>query len=322
MVSEDKPLVSFMVFSYKQEQFIQDAIKSAFEQTYEPLEIIFSDDCSPDQTFDIIKEEVKSYQGPHKIVLNRNEHNLGLAGNINRAFGMAQGLFFVMAAGDDISVPERTAEMVTRWLDKESPVDLVCSYFEEIDVNGKPTGFVKKTVVFVPDIASPVQQWTCGATGACAGYNRKLYDKYGPLDTRIIAEDWVFSFRAWAESGIGLIEKPLVKHRTHDKCLSVIFKNVKSEQSIQSRKLLRQRSTGNKVARVKDWLRTWQIAGKNEGGRTEAELEEWVQLLELEWKVYDSGRLQAFKTAIQSLGYRGGIRTAMRLIFRHVLRMY
>lgn len=322
MVSDTKPLVSFMVFCYKQEQFIRDAIKGAFEQTYEPLEIIFSDDCSPDRTFEIIQEEVRSYQGPHKIILNRNESNLGLAGNINAAFKLAKGEFFVMAAGDDISVPSRTGELVQRWQATPSAVDSVCSYFEEMDVEGMSTGYIKKNVVFVPDVKQSVQRWTCGATGACAGYSRKLYDKYGPLDLRIIAEDWVLSFRAWLESGIALIEKPLVYHRTHDRCLSVIQRNFNVERNLERRRLLRRKAAGNKLARVQDWLRSWQIAGKVPDGQVEVALKRWIELLELEWQAYDLGRVPALKAAVCSLAYHGGVKVAMRLLYRNVIGKY
>ncbi len=101
----ERSLVSFVLLSYNQEQFIREAVRSAFAQTYEPLEIIISDDCSPDRTFEFIKDEVDVYQGPHKVILNRNEKNLGIAGNLNQAFQLAHGQFFVMAAVYDISIP-------------------------------------------------------------------------------------------------------------------------------------------------------------------------------------------------------------------------
>lgn len=319
---DNKPLVSFLLFAYKQEQFVRDAVRGALSQTYEPLEIILSDDCSPDRTFEIIKEEAQLYRGSHRIVINRNEENLGLASHINRVFGMAKGDFFVMAAGDDISIPERTELLVNRWLDKKKPVDLVCSYFEEMDVEGKSTGFIEKNVVFTPDTTLSVKKWMCGATGACAGYSRLIYDKYGSLDTRIIAEDWVLSFRAWLESGISLIEKPLVRHRTHDNCLSVIYRDITTEKNPATRLLLRKKDTGAKLAQAKEWLKAWQLSEKFKDDRIEAELKLSIQLLELEWEAYNSGRLQAFKAAIQTLKYRGGGKGTLRLLVRHMLRCY
>jgi len=320
------PLVSFMVFSYNQEQFIRDAVKSAFKQTYEPLEIIFSDDCSPDQTFKIIKKEADAYRGPHKIILNRNAKNMGLSGNINSAFAIAKGHFFVMAAGDDISVPTRTVDLVRRWQNKNDTVDYVSSFFEDMDVNGNPiplsSTLIRQNAVYLPDVNLPVYKWRCGVTGACAGFNRKLYDKYGPLDIQVIAEDGIFPFRAWLESGIAQIEKPLVKKRTHPDSLYVIQCNINKLKQAESRRLLRRQTLLNTLARTKDWLRSWQIAGKDKGTLVEVELKQWIRLLELEWQANNSSRMQALRIAIVSLGYGVvGMRAAARLVIRHVLRL-
>jgi len=98
-VSEERPLVSFILVAYKQENFIREAVRGALLQTYEPLEIIISDDCSPDRTFEFIKEEVSAYNGPHKVILNRNAKNMGIGGNYNQAFQLAHGELFVTAGG-------------------------------------------------------------------------------------------------------------------------------------------------------------------------------------------------------------------------------
>lgn len=321
-MTKEQPLVSFLVIAYKQEEFIRDAIRGALAQTYEPLEVILSDDCSPDRTFEIIKEEAKAYHGPHRIVLKRNESNQGIAGNLNRALELAKGQFIIASAGDDISLSERTSELVKRWQESKPPVDMVCSYFEEIDETGKSTGFIKKDILFVPDTSKPVRQWTCGATGACVGYDRKLYDKFGPLDIRIVAEDWVFPFRAWVESGIALIEKPLVKHRTHDNSVSVIHRNVRNQKKTASRQGLRKKAVGNKLARTEDWFRSWMISDKEKNNRIESEFKQWIRLLELEWQAYNSSRLRAFGMVIPALGYRGGFKVAARLLVRKVLNLY
>jgi glycosyltransferase involved in cell wall biosynthesis len=47
----NKPLISFLLLSYNQEEYINDAVDGAFSQTYSTLEIIISDDCSNDNTY-------------------------------------------------------------------------------------------------------------------------------------------------------------------------------------------------------------------------------------------------------------------------------
>lgn len=73
------PLITIAVFAYNQEEFIRDAVNGAFSQTYSPLEIILSDDCSSDRTFEIMQEMANTYQGPHRVICRRNPFNLGTA---------------------------------------------------------------------------------------------------------------------------------------------------------------------------------------------------------------------------------------------------
>ena len=57
----EKPLVSYVLTAYNIEIFIEESVKCAFEQDYENLEIILSDDCSSDHTFDIMKKMGGNY---------------------------------------------------------------------------------------------------------------------------------------------------------------------------------------------------------------------------------------------------------------------
>ncbi len=96
---EPDPLITFAIFAYNQEKYIRDAIEGAFAQDYSPLEIIISDDCSTDHTFEIIQQMVDEYSGPNVVRLNRNTDNLGLIAHVNKVFELANGDWIVAAAG-------------------------------------------------------------------------------------------------------------------------------------------------------------------------------------------------------------------------------
>ena len=106
------PLATFVLFAYNQEKYVREAVEGAFAQTYSPLEIILSDDCSPDGTFAILQEMAAAYQGPHMVRAVQTPRNLGLIQHVLLRGREAQGEVVVVAAGDDISVPERVAKMV------------------------------------------------------------------------------------------------------------------------------------------------------------------------------------------------------------------
>ena len=65
----DKPLVSYCIVSYNAEKFIQEAIESALNQDYYPMEIIISDDCSTDNT-----DEIVSKYDDERIIYLKNKN--------------------------------------------------------------------------------------------------------------------------------------------------------------------------------------------------------------------------------------------------------
>src|SRR4249919_1275211 len=97
----NRPLLTLVVASFNQEKYIEQAVRSALAQTYSPLEIIISDDCSRDRTFVIASEITSIYKGPHKIRLNRNLTNLGIGGHVNRIMELCHGQLVIASAGDD-----------------------------------------------------------------------------------------------------------------------------------------------------------------------------------------------------------------------------
>ena len=210
----ERPLVTFVVIAYNQERFIREAIEGAFAQTYEPLEIILSDDGSPDRTYEIMQEMAAAYDGPHKVRLNRNEPNLGLVPHIDRVMELVQGEFIVVNAGDDVSLPERTSAMVAVWHPSGGDVTMVHSPAEKIDESGRSIGlrFSPQPVLDSPS-AYTLAAGCHHVLGATVGWDRCVFDKFGPLGG-IDAEDHIIPFRAALLGRIEQIEKPLLKHRS------------------------------------------------------------------------------------------------------------
>lgn len=117
--SNNRPLVTFALFAYNQEKYIREAIEGAFAQTYEPLEIILSDDCSTDRTFEVMKEMARKYKGRHEIRLNRNEQNIGTIDHVLTVGRLASGCFMVVGAGDDISIDTRVERISSKWFENK-----------------------------------------------------------------------------------------------------------------------------------------------------------------------------------------------------------
>jgi glycosyltransferase involved in cell wall biosynthesis len=213
-ITEKKPLATFAMLVYNQEEYIREAVQAAFDQTYSPLEIIISDDCSKDGTFRIVEEMAASYTGPHKIICSRNQNNLGIAEHVNKVNRMAQGELIVLAAGDDISVPERTEKLVGRYLRSEKTAHYLFSLARKIDVNGQLLETVNS-----PGAPNANDKWKAAfspypiAIGATEAWTKQLAEFFSPLGKGVWAEDQVFGLRGLLLGKVDYIDEPLVLYR-------------------------------------------------------------------------------------------------------------
>ena len=212
---EERSIVTFALFAYNQERFIKDAIEAALAQDYSPLEIIFSDDCSTDNTFEIMNKFAEKYSGPHVIKLNKNTRNLGIADHINVVMKMVTTDFVVVAAGDDVSEQNRTSEMVKVWLSSKGGILSVHSSSTEIDENGVLTGNLRKGCedIVLNDINTHVA-YNYGVLGATHAWDMRLIRQFPPILSCVINEDVILPARASLLGGrVEYIDKPLVKYR-------------------------------------------------------------------------------------------------------------
>ena len=95
--------ISVFIVSYNQEQYIAQAIESVINQNVLPYEVIISDDCSTDDTWNIIQRYADKY--PQLIKANRNNPNLGIFENFNLATRKTSGNLITCVAGDDYIEP-------------------------------------------------------------------------------------------------------------------------------------------------------------------------------------------------------------------------
>ena len=95
--------LSVFVVSYNQEKYIAQAIESIVNQSILPYEIIICDDHSIDDTWKIITGYATIY--PDLIKIYRNESNLGVNKNINKATKLTTGNIITCVAGDDYINP-------------------------------------------------------------------------------------------------------------------------------------------------------------------------------------------------------------------------
>jgi glycosyltransferase involved in cell wall biosynthesis len=207
-----RPMVTFALFAFNQEKYIREAINAALSQTYSPLEIILSDDCSSDKTFSIMQEAVVKYKGPHRIIVNRNNSNQGIGGHINTIMEMTRGELIVIAAGDDISANYRVECLVKKWAEQKFKPDLIYSKYFEMSETGL-VGAMKNGGDEEKLQAAFMARHGCNPLGATTAWTRRLWTRFGEIRQDVMNEDVVLSMRAVMAGGICSSDESLVKYR-------------------------------------------------------------------------------------------------------------
>jgi glycosyltransferase involved in cell wall biosynthesis len=216
VIDNDPPLISFCLVAYNQELYIRDAVEAALAQTYSPLEIILSDDCSTDGTFAIMQACARKSQGRHQIKLNKNASNLGLCEHLNHVINLASGSIIVVAAGDDISIPKRVKVLADKFA-SEKELYSVHSSWVCINNQGEHLGIERRNQKGLPkDPLHYVAATGCTHVGGCShAFRKDVFTVFGALDKRIMSEDSAIPFRSLLLGKIGYIDSPLLYYRWH-----------------------------------------------------------------------------------------------------------
>lgn len=112
---------------------LQEALESLYAQTFQDFEIILCDDGSVDDTYAVALHNQQMH--PDKIVLLKNEKNLGLNQTLNNCLTVAKGEYIARMDGDDRSLPTRFAQEV-KFLDEHPEYAIVSCPMNYFDENG------------------------------------------------------------------------------------------------------------------------------------------------------------------------------------------
>lgn len=222
-----KPKITIGILTYNQQDFIQSCLVSILSLKYENLEIIISDDCSKDNTVDIIKNFVKNNQTNHEIILNFNQVNLGLAGNFNRTFEeLASGDYFIILGGDDIIAED----YLDRCLKHLNNTDLMMIDFNAVTINdkGEQLGIASK-IDFQSKIYSLKDYLNFAEISTFAPgrlFKKELVKNFPPINKDCPTEDSVLVLRALLMGKILRLNQKVIFYRKHTHNISS-FENLK-----------------------------------------------------------------------------------------------
>ncbi|PZO82076.1 MAG: glycosyl transferase, partial [Micavibrio aeruginosavorus] len=229
-MSNHLPKITIGMTSFYARETIARAIESALGQDYPNKEILIVDDCSEDDSVEVIRRAINGVSYARLIV---HEKNTGFAGALNTIIANADGDFLVIFDDDDVSHPERLSRQLDRILRYEADykTDLVLCHAARVqtyengyeryektvgtDIGKAPNGSIMAERILTGNLGS----YGSNIVGSCANCARmgrtEIFRKFGGFDSTMRrAEDTDFSIRFALAGGhfIGIAD-PLV-HQT------------------------------------------------------------------------------------------------------------
>lgn len=184
-MSTDKPLkISIAMATYNGGNYLEEQLDSFLAQTRLPDELVITDDCSTDNTLEII--QAFAAKAPFEVRWEQNEKNLGYTHNFNQALMKTTGDLVFLSDQDDVWFPEKLARMERYALDEPNAL-VVMNDAALTDSALNDTGFTKQG-----QIASAGMTSSNFVMGCCAVVRRELLDICLPIPTHYKGHDsWI-----------------------------------------------------------------------------------------------------------------------------------
>jgi glycosyltransferase involved in cell wall biosynthesis len=153
-VAERIPAVSVVIKAYNHAAFVEQAIRSVLDQSFDDVEIVITDDASTDGTAEIIERF-----DDERIRFERSPVNQGISAAMNATVRRARGLYLAILNSDDYMLPGRLETQVT-YLREHPNVAAAFGVPLQVDDAGRPCdGLGPAFAIPFADAAPTRQQW-------------------------------------------------------------------------------------------------------------------------------------------------------------------
>ena len=195
------PFFSVVIPTYNRAAFIKATLQSVLSQTYTNFEIIVVDNCSTDNTDQVLDSFIRAGQ----INFIKHEQNFERARSRNTGMKAARGDFLTLLDSDDYMYPNNLAD-AAKYARTHPDIKCFHNLFEFVNSAGK---VVRRYPM--PSLRNQRKAIAGGNFMSCIGdfIHREIYQRY-EFDTTpelIGAEDWEFWLRVLADHQVGRIEK-------------------------------------------------------------------------------------------------------------------
>jgi teichuronic acid biosynthesis glycosyltransferase TuaG len=149
------PLVSVILTSYNSSIYLENSLISLVNQTYSTFEIIIIDDCSTDNSIELLGNFVKN-NPERSISLFRNLKNIGQAASLNVGLDNAKGAYLCLIDSDDKISPDFISKMTNKI---ESGFQFVYCGFDIVDTINKSVIAYEKNRKFISNSQEIISEY-------------------------------------------------------------------------------------------------------------------------------------------------------------------
>jgi glycosyltransferase involved in cell wall biosynthesis len=216
---QNLPLVSVICLCYNQGKYVVEALDSVLNQKYKNIELIIADDCSEDNSVEIIENWIKKHPNIPCII---NKTNLGNTKTFNKAFALAKGDYIIDLAADDILLPDCVEKQINVFLNSEiKNIGLVYGNVELISENNISLGYYyelnsEKKAIKKPasgDIYLEMLSQSSMICSVSAMIKREVLERLNGFDENLAYEDLDVWIRASRVYNFEFIDSVIVQKR-------------------------------------------------------------------------------------------------------------
>lgn len=206
-------LVSVIVITYNQADYIEAAVRSCMSQSYQHIEIIVSDDASSDATV-AIAQQLRAED--ERVKVHSAVKNRGITGNVQFALEQCRGKYIAFLGGDDLLYPEKIAAQVACM---EADPDIALCFTQCHIIHGTDLTPVRVTAdTHISDVADGYQlagNFAVEMPGPAPMIRASMIPAGGFRSVAPIASDWLFFIETSYRHKCKLIKTPLAAYRIH-----------------------------------------------------------------------------------------------------------
>ena len=209
-MNNNYPFITVFTPNFNKDRFISETIESIINQNYSNFEYIIIDDCSTDNSWQIIQKYAKIDK---RIIAYRNKKNLGIVKTRNKGFkySSTESKYFAIIDSDDVALPYRLMIQVN-FLETNPKYGLVGSNIIIIDENSKIIGYrrypsedkeIRKVITRYDPFAQPSIM-----------LRKEVINKIGNYDEQWqVSQDYEYFLRLGMYWKFKNLENPLIKYR-------------------------------------------------------------------------------------------------------------